>query len=74
MCRTGHFLYYRRPSQNITITITSSCQQVKTPEACSSSRPLALPHLVLLPLSSTVLHHTLVQAPTPAGDPLYHRQ
>lgn len=62
VCGTGHFLYYRRPSQNITITTTSSYQQVETPEACGSSRPLALSHLVLLPLSSTVLHHTLVQA------------
>ena len=40
--------------------LTPSCQQVKTPEAWGPSRPLALPHLVPLPLST--VHHTLVQA------------
>lgn len=40
---------------------------VKTPEACGSSRPLALPHLVLLPLSSTTplsRHPLLLETPS----------
>lgn len=37
--------------------VAHSCQSGwKAPEACSSSHPLALPHLALLP-SSTVFHH-----------------